>query len=195
MSIDDMSALGLSGDGLNQTASGTFKQWQFTVDMIYRCLICGLISAGPLDEWLNSIGHIDVKSFVKSLADVNPFDRTLDPGHWIDTYFEDTIFCRLLVAHYGLLNANIAERTAENNLRYIGTSATHSQEYDINYEVKRREAARHLLECATISRAAGWSPEKDTDILEPAFIKEIEALFEKHGVSWDERALVPIRKN
>ena len=112
MSIDDISAMGLSEANLNQTASGTADQWQFTVDMIYRCLVCGLISAGPTEKWLRSIHQPDVAGFARTLADINPFDFSDDPGHWFETFFVDTEFCRLRVAHYGLLDADVAEKIA-----------------------------------------------------------------------------------
>ena len=192
MSIDDMSALGLSNDSVNKAASEALEQWQFTVDMIYRCLVSGVITAGPTDEWLQSIGLSDVEAFARTLAEVNPLNLIGDPGHWIDTYFVDTDFCRLRVAHYGLLNADVAETIARNNLRILEETSENFPKSYVKDEIKLKNIATHFLECAEISRAAGWIPGKSADVPIPAFVDEIAVLFEQHGVPWSEKPLIPI---
>jgi hypothetical protein len=194
MSIDDISAMGLSEANLNQTASGTADQWQFTVDMIYRCLVCGLISAGPTEKWLRSIHQPDVAGFARTLADINPYDFSGDPGHWFETFFVDTEFCRLRVAHYGLLNADVAEKIARNNLSVLKKTPAYYPSTYVKDEHELRQAVDHFLECAAISRAAGWYPGKNTNILVPSFAEEIEAIFEKCELPWSEKPLIPVRR-
>ncbi|RUL71900.1 hypothetical protein [Dyella choica] len=194
MSIDDVSAIGLSGDSPNRALNETVGQWQFTIDMIYRCLVSGLICVGPTDEWLRAIGLPDIKSFTETLAKINPFDLPGDPGHWFDTYFVDTDYCRLRIAHYGLLNADAAETIARNNLAVLEETPAYYPKAYVKDEVGLRNAATHFFECAAISRAAGWHPGKNVDVLVPAFVEEIEMLFENHGIPWSEKPLIPIHQ-
>lgn len=188
MATDDLSALSVAyGEREDR------QQWQFSVDMIYRLLVCRLISvSSPLEDGLEAIREFSVK-----LSQVDPFDRS--PGNFeaVGVWIEPLLTCSypgsLLVAKYGFMHADAAEDLAKH---WRDAAIDRPDAFPTNDLADADCALRHasqLFECAAISRAAGWQKSSEWPPLNVAFIEEIEAVFDRHNVPWSNEPLIPIR--
>jgi len=187
MATDDLSAISFASGESNDG-----EQWQLAVDMIYRCLVSGLINVyAPLEDGLDAI-----ERFVRGLAEVDPFDRSeanwVAIGVWLGPLFHDTDRGMEISARYGLVNADAAEVLA----RGWKQAAENKPEcFPVGGFEDANDALKHvdsLFNCAAISRAAGWISSGQSIPLNEAFIEEVEAIFEECGVPWSCNPLIPV---
>lgn len=186
MATDDISAMFFVDDYVSDK-----KQWQYGVDIIYRCLVCDLIKGLYIPE--------TPLEFVQELASVDPFDDSPENDEPLGVWFGPLLNCtyrgKMLVAKYGLLNSIVAEALAYSWQR---AAEKEPNDFPVNGLDSAEAAllhAKRLRECAEISRAAGWQPSEEWEPVNEAMIEEIEARFEECGVPWSEEPLIPILRS
>lgn len=116
------------------------SRWQLSVDIIYRCGVCGLMNLCNSEAW-QAEGISDVGDLSKTLAKLNPEDwnNNLVLKYWVAPEIVGTDFCQSLCDKYDL----------------------HGYSYT-------------------------------PGVVCESFIEEVEALFERNGVSWSDTPLIEL---
>ncbi|WP_394003250.1 hypothetical protein ACF3M1_01485 [Luteimonas sp. WGS1318] len=187
MATDDISPISFAYGGGDDR-----DQWQRIVDRYYRFLVCEIAETYP-----SLLGHNEIQDYVKCLSLVDPFDESGKNPDDLVVWYGSDIRCSykggLIVSKYGLLNADAAEDLAAH---WMHTAKISPERFPAN-GIKDADAAlllaKQLFECAAISRAAGWRLSNEWPELNLGLIEELEDIFDKYGVPWNEGPLVPIR--
>ncbi|MGN2410414.1 hypothetical protein [Pseudomonas syringae] len=99
LTLDDYPPHGILG---GMSTDENLQVWQYSVDVIHRCLVSGLWSIFN-KEWMNYHKVKDYEFFCKKLSDLNPFNLS-DEGEifWLEPLLSRTDLSLSLIKKYGI---------------------------------------------------------------------------------------------
>ncbi|MCF5679418.1 hypothetical protein, partial [Pseudomonas syringae] len=99
LTLDDYPPHGILG---GMSTDENLQVWQYSVDVIHRCLVSGLWSILN-KEWMNYHKVKDYEFFCKKLSDLNPFNLS-DEGEtfWLEPLLSSTELSFNLIKKYGI---------------------------------------------------------------------------------------------
>lgn len=136
LSLDDYSPHGVLG-GVSEEAD--LNAWQYTVDIIYRCLVAGLWKVWNI-EWMEANEIQNYASLCEKLSELNPFELS-DEGerYWLEPLICSTDISVRMLNRFGIKDFSetfsesfieaIEEKFSENNV---------SLELDIIFPIKEK---------------------------------------------------------